>query len=107
MTTYVHKNNRKATDIRVNPIFSLETESVISKKDQDSALDHLESNINARGVRSGHFKFHFESGKNKLSPVSLNKTCAQLMSPPPVYFQNATYPHILDNVAPKISFLGS
>ena len=92
--------------LRVNSIFSLEAESVIYKKDRDSALDHFESNINARGVRSGHFKFHFESGKNKLSPVSLNKTCAQLISAPPVYFKNATYPHILDNVAPKISCPG-
>ena len=88
--------------LRVKSIFNLEAESVISKKDRDCSLKHLENNINVRGVRSGHFKFYFEAGKNKLAQISLNKTCAQLISAPPSYFQNAAYPHIIDNVAPKI-----
>ena len=92
--------------LRVKSIFSLEAESVISKKDRDCALKYLESNINLRGVRSGHFKFYFEAGKNKLSQVSLNKSFAQLISAPPTYFHNAKYPHILENVAPKISCPG-
>ena len=88
--------------LRVKSIFNLEAESVISKKDRDCSLKHLENNINVRGVRSGHFKFYFEAGKNKLGQISLNKTCAQLISAPPSYFQNAAYPHVIDNVAPKI-----
>ena len=88
--------------LRVKSIFNLEAESVISKKDRDCSLKHLENNINVRGVRSGHFKFYFEAGKNKLAPVSLNKTCAQLISAPPTYFQNSAYLHIIVNVAPKI-----
>ena len=92
--------------LRVKSIFSLEAESVISKKDRDCALKHLESNINLRGVRSGHFKFYFEASKSKLSQVSLNKSFAQLISAPPSYFLDAKYPHILENVAPKISCPG-
>ena len=75
--------------LRVKLIFNLEAESVISKKDRDCSLKHFENNINVRGVRSGHFKFYFEAGKNKLAPILLRKTCAKLISVPPTYFQNS------------------
>lgn len=67
--------------LSVKSIFSLEAESVIYKKDRDCALKHLESYINLRCVRSGHFKFYFEPGKNKRAPVSSDQMQPECITP--------------------------
>jgi hypothetical protein len=78
---------------KVKSIYDMEGKSMINKKECDNLVQRLESNINARGVRGGHFKFLFEAGKNKLEQVSLNKTSAQLISAPPAFFKTLSCPN--------------
>lgn len=87
---------------KVKSIYDMEAKSMINKKERDNLVQRLESNINARGVRGGHFKFLFEAGKNKLEQVSLNKTSAQLISAPPAFFKDESYPHLLEGVSQDI-----
>lgn len=87
---------------KVKSIYDMEAKSMINKRERDNLVHRLESNINARGVRGGQFKFLFEAGKNKLEQVSLNKTSAQLISAPPSFFKDANYPHLLHRVSQDI-----
>lgn len=87
---------------KVKSVYNMEAKAMINKRERDNLIQRLESNINARGVRGGQFKFLVDATKNKLEQVSLNKTCAQLISAPPSYFKDASYPHILDSVSQNV-----
>ena len=88
---------------KVKSIYNMEAKSLITKRERDSLVQRLESNINERGVRGGNCQFAFETGKNKLQQVSLNKTRAQLISAPPSFFKEASYQHVLDGVSKAIN----
>ena len=65
------------------------------------SLQHLISNINSRGVRSGQFDISF-TGK-ELNPISLNVCHAETISAPPSAFETS-FGSILEGVASREPF---
>ena len=67
------------------------------KERKNAALAHLTANINARGVRGGHFELPVDP-KGQLGDLSLNKSQAYTILAPLEDFQGKHYNNILDNV---------